>query len=248
MVSVVIPVYNCEAYIEETLSSIEAQDYKDIEVIAVNDGSSDGSAGRILDYVNHHNLKVALLDNRYKKGVAGARNTGIDGASGDYIAFIDADDSWRSDKVSRQVEFMTSHGAAFSFTGYEFADKDLTPLGKVVHVPEKIDYRHALKNTTIFTSTVMFDMEKLSREDIYFPDTDSEDTANWWKILKKVPYAYGLDEILTLYRRSEGTLSSNKLAAVKKIWRLYRRVEKLPLFYSAYCFVCYAARAVKRRL
>jgi teichuronic acid biosynthesis glycosyltransferase TuaG len=109
-------------------------------------------------------------------------------------------------------------------------------------------YEEALKNTTIFTSTVMFDMRKLTKDDIYFPNVESEDTANWWKILRLHGKAYGLDEALTLYRRSVGTLSSNKFKAVGRTWRLYRRTERLPLIKSLCCFTCYIARAVKRRL
>ncbi|MBQ9605645.1 MAG: glycosyltransferase family 2 protein, partial [Lachnospiraceae bacterium] len=60
--------------------------------------------------------------------------------------------------------------------------------------------------------------------------------------------AYGLDESLTLYRRSSGTLSSNKLTAIKRIWKLYREVEKLSVPYSAYCFIFYSFRAVMRRI
>ncbi len=248
MVSVVIPVFNCSAFIEETLDSVASQGIGDIEVIAVNDGSTDDSAEKIKNYVNPGGLDIKLVDNHHEKGVAGARNTGIDLALGDYIAFVDADDKWVNDKLSKQLIFMKRTGAAFSFTGYEFADEECRPLGKVVRVPETIDYAHALKNTTIFTSTVMFDMSELKKEDIYFPYIESEDTANWWKILKIVPFAYGLDEVLTYYRRSSATLSSNKLKAVKKTWNLYRKQEKLSLPYSVYCFACYIARALIRRI
>ena len=144
--------------------------------------------------------------------------------------------------------FMKEKDCEFSFTSYEFADEKCIPNGKKVHVPEKISYKQALKNTTIWTSTVMFDMTKLSKEDIYMPNVKSEDTACWWKILKKIDYAYGLDEILSFYRRSEGTLSSNKFEAIKRIWNLYRNVEHLNIIKSTYCFCWYAFRAVIRRV
>ena len=80
------------------------------------------------------------------------------------------------------------------------------------------------------------------------PHVPSEDTATWWKVLKKVHRAYGLDEALTLYRRSENTLSSNKMTAIQRIWNLYRNVEKLNPVYSAYCFVFWAIRALIRRI
>ena len=91
-------------------------------------------------------------------------------------------------------------------------------------------------------------MEKLKKEDIMMPEVPSEDTATWWKVLKKTGRAYGLDEQLTLYRRGSGTLSSNKMTAVQRIWNLYRNVEGLGVIYSAYCFVFWAVRAVARRI
>ena len=245
----------------------------DIEIIVVDDGSADGTPDIIGCYVNRRNEKVReefasdknvskltgyvnrtpvriiLLNNTEVKGAAGARNTGIKAATGRYIAFLDSDDRWRPGKLQKQLCFMDERKAAFSFTGYEFADALCRGTGNIVRVPEKISYKEALKNTTIFTSTVMFDMEKLKKEDILFPAVESEDTANWWKILRcNLSYAYGLDEALTLYRRGGGTLSSNKARAVKRVWNLYRRVEKLSLPYSLYCFMFYAVRAVKRRV
>ena len=120
--------------------------------------------------------------------------------------------------------------------------------GKKVYVPQKINYKEALKNTTIWTSTVMFDMEKLKKEDIFMPNVKSEDSATWWKILKKIDYAYGLNEVLSYYRRSSGSLSSNKLIAIKRIWNLYRNVEHLNIFYSFYNFCFWAFNAVRRRI
>ena len=244
-VSIVVPVYNASAYIADTILSVLGQDHKDIELILVDDGSSDQSARIAEEYSSD---KVRLLDNTEGKGAAGARNTGIKASTGRYLAFIDADDLWEKDKLSSQIEFMERTDAAFSFTGYEFADGQGRGLGKKVKVPDKISYREALKNTTIFTSTVMFDMEKLSKDDVLMPAVLSEDTATWWKVLKKIPFAYGLDRSLTLYRRPENSLSSNKIEAVRRIWNLYRKVEHLNIVYSIYCFCFWAVRAVARRV
>ncbi|MCR5775218.1 MAG: glycosyltransferase, partial [Lachnospiraceae bacterium] len=191
---------------------------------------------------------IRVVKNKHQKGAAGARNTGIDEARGRYIAFIDSDDKWVGEKIEKQIDFMRKKDSAFSFTGYEFADEKCKGTGKIVRVPESISYKEALRNTTIFTSTVMFDMDRLSKEDIVFPYIASEDTANWWKILRNNGPASGLDEALTLYRRSAGTLSSNKLEAIKRVWALYRKSERLSVPYSLYCFAGYAFRAVKRRV
>ncbi len=244
-VSVIVPVYNAASVIRETILSVQAQDYEDRELILVDDGSDDGTDDIISSYVSD---AVRILRNTKEKGAAGARNTGIENANGRYIAFLDADDLWSADKLSKQVSFMRDKDAAFSFTGYEFADERGTGLGKIVHVPEEITYKEALKNTTIFTSTVMFDLDKLSKEDIMMPYVKSEDTATWWKVLKSGHIGYGLDESLTLYRRMGRSLSSNKLEAMRRIWNLYRRTEHMGFFYSCWCFCHWAVRAVLRRV
>ena len=245
LVSVIIPVYNAGRFIKETIESVLNQTYENIELILVNDCSTDNSVEIIK---NIKDKRIKLINNEVNSKAAVSRNNGIKAAKGRYICYLDADDKWDKDKLKKQVEFMKEKDCAFSFTGYEFADENCVPNGKKVFVPDKITYEEALKNTTIWTSTVMFDMNKLSKEDIYMPNVKSEDTASWWKILKKIGYAYGLNEILSFYRRTEGTLSSNKFEAIKRIWNLYRNVENLNIFKSLSCFCGYAFRAVKRRV
>lgn len=244
-VSVVVPVYNASKCISDTIMSVMSQTYNDLELILVDDGSTDGTYEIMQGYEDE---RICVLRNSEGKGAADARNCGIKAAKGRYIAFIDADDKWLPDKLCKQIDFMKEKGAAFSFTGYEFADENCNPTGIKVRVPGTIKYSEALKNTTIFTSTVIFDMDKLEKEDIFMPRVVSEDTATWWKVLKKIDCAFGLDESLTLYRRLGKSLSSNKIEAVRRIWFLYRKVEHLNLFYSFYCFCFWAFRAVKRRV
>jgi len=94
----------------------------------------------------------------------------------------------------------------------------------------------------------MFDIRKIDKELLMMPCVKSEDTALWWKVLRMGYTAFGLDENLALYRRPGKSLSSNKLEAIRRIWNLYRQVEKLSLFHSMYYFCFWAFRAVKRRL
>ena len=115
-------------------------------------------------------------------------------------------------------------------------------------MPEKITYGEALKNTTIFTSTVMFDTFRISKDRLLMPNVKSEDTATWWKILRNGTIAYGLGESLTLYRRVGHSLSSNKIEAVRRIWNLYRRVEHLNRRESFRNFFGWGRNAVKRRV
>lgn len=248
LVSVIVPVFNAEKYIKRTVESVKAQTYDNWELILVNDCSSDNSLKIILDLADKDKrIKVISLDKN--SGPAVARNMGIKAAKGSFIAFLDADDLWLPEKLEKQLKFIEEKDCAFSYTSYKFADED----GNVIkthdiNLPEKLSYKQALKNTTIFTSTVMFNLEKIDKDDIYMLDVKSEDTATWWKILRKIDFAYGLNEPLSYYCRSHGTLSSNKAVAIRRIWNLYRKSENLNVFYAFYNFCFYALHAMGRRV
>ncbi len=246
-VSIIVPVYNAEEFLAETIAAVQRQKETDWELLLVDDCSTDGSRETI-ERCALEDDRIRLIAQMENAGAAAARNRGIEEAQGRYIAFLDADDLWKEERLSRELAFIQEKDAGFVFCGYEFADEKGIGTGKIVNVPETITYCQALKNTTIFTSTVLFDTEKIPKELIKMPLVKSEDTATWWNILRHGYKAYGLDENLVLYRRSAGTLSSNKLEAIRRIWYLYREVEGLGVVYSLYNFAFYAVRAVLRRI
>ena len=246
-VSIVVPVYNAARFLEDTIRSVQAQTEKDWELLLVDDCSTDESCD-VITRISESDSRVRLIRQAQNAGAAAARNRGICEATGKYLAYLDADDLWKPERLSKELAFLEKEKAAFVFCGYEFADENGRGTGKVVRVPKTLAYRQALKNTTIFTSTVLFDMTVLSKELLQMPLVKSEDTATWWKILRAGYQAHGLDENLVLYRRTAGTLSSDKLEAVRRIWFLYRKVEGLSVLYSMYNFVFYAIRAVLRRV
>lgn len=248
-ISIIVPVYQAEKFIRETMDSVRAQTYKNWELLLVEDCSSDGTADVIREYIREKEEdRIRLILQPYNQGAARARNRGLQEAKGRYIAYLDADDLWEPQKLEHELRFMKEKDAAFVFTGYEFADENGKGLGKIVRVPQTLTYKQALSNTTIFTTTVMFDTEKLSKDKLEMPVMKSEDTALWFRILRSGVTAYGLDENLVKYRRAGKTLSSNKLEALRRIWNLYRKAEGLSVAESAYHFCFWALRAVKRRL
>lgn len=244
-VSIIVPVYNAANYIEQTIQSILAQDYENWELLLVENGSTDESVAKIQAFEDAR-IRLIVMDGN--AGAANARNEGMRQTTGTYVSYIDADDLWVPDKLSKQLRFMQDKSAAFSFTGYEFADENAVGTGKIVRVPETLTYKQALSNTTIFTSTVMFDTRLIAKDKLYMPNVKSEDSALWFQILREGVIAYGLDENLVTYRRPGNSLSSNKLEAVRRIWNLYRKQERLNVFYSMYLFVGWAFRAVRRRV
>ena len=258
LVSIIVPVYNAGKYIEETIRMVEAQTYQDWELLLIDDCSTDNSRAVIEAYIKEREQKLSSEEQKKKEirliqrsengGAARTRNTGIEKAGGRYIAFLDADDIWMPDKLTKEIEFLQKKQAAFAFTSYEFGDEQARGTGKIVHAPEALTYEKALSRTVIFTSTVMIDTEKTGRGLVYMPIVKSEDTALWWKLLKNGFTAYGLDDVLTIYMRPPRSLSSNKLEAIRRIWYLYRKEEKLSLLKSCVCLVLWAYRAARRRM
>lgn len=248
-VSIIVPVYRAADYIAETIEMVKRQTYGNWELILVDDCSPDDSADIIKEICNLEETgRIRLIRKECNEGAAQARNTGIEAAVGRYIAFLDADDIWFPNKLERELAFMKEKQAAFVFSAYEFGDEDAKGTGKIVKAPERLTYKKALTRTVIFTSTVMFDMSKLNKAQIRMPNVESEDTAAWWKILKSGYTAYGLNEVLAIYRRPSKSLSSNKITAIKRIWNLYRKEEKLTISVSVFCFCMWAVRAVLRRI
>lgn len=128
-VSVVIPAYNAMAYLPEALDSVLAQTFTDYEVIVVNDGSSDHITTWI-DTVTDGRVRLVSQENR---GLAGARNTGIREAQGDYIAFLDADDIWHPTKLEKQVALMErSPAVGLVYTWMTLVNQAGQPTGRYV--------------------------------------------------------------------------------------------------------------------
>ena len=118
LVSVVMPVYNSEKYIKESIESVLGQTYINYELIIVNDASTDSSM-KIVEELSKTSNKIRIVHLLYNQGVSAARNIGIKNAVGEYIAFIDSDDIWLENKLEEQLDFMISNNLKFSFTAYE---------------------------------------------------------------------------------------------------------------------------------
>jgi teichuronic acid biosynthesis glycosyltransferase TuaG len=248
-VSIIVPVYQLEKFILQTIRCVQAQTYTDWELLLVEDCSRDNTDRVITEYLTEHpDPRIRLIRQEENLGAAEARNRGVRESVGRYIAYLDGDDIWEPEKLEHELAFLQEKKAAFAFTSYEFANAEGVGNGKVVHVPERLTYRQALKNTTIFTTTVMFDTARIDKELLEMPRIKSEDTALWWSILRKGYVAYGLDENLVRYRRPGKSLSSNKIEAIRRIWYLYRKAEGLNVFRSCYYFCFWAWRAVARRI
>lgn len=247
LVSIIMPVYNCEKYLDESIKSVKNQTYKNWELIIIDDDSTDNSWEKIEKNAKRYEDRIKSIRLFENKGAANARNTGLELAKGDYISFFDADDIWKENKLEEQIKFMQKNNYAFTYTSYTYLKKNSKK--EVKKVPSKLNYKDALKNTVILTSTVIIDIRKIDIQLLVMPNIKrGQDMATWWQILKQGNIAYGLDERLTIYRRRKDSLSFRKKIALKRTWNLYRNVEKFSILKSIYYYLCYMYNATKRRI
>lgn len=242
LVSIITPLYNSEKYIAETIESVLAQTYSNWEMIIVDDCSKDNST-KIVEEYQKKDRRIKLYRNEINKGVSYTRNRAIDLSQGKYIAFLDSDDLWKKEKLEKQIKFMEEKNVVLSYTAYEKINEDGSKRGEV-RVPDKLDYEELLKNCLIGFLTPIYRKEEL--KDFKFINSKAEDYIFWLSILKRINYAYGLNEILASYRVLNNSRSSNKIDIVKFHWKIYRKIEKLSLQRSIYYYLIYIKRGLKR--
>jgi glycosyltransferase involved in cell wall biosynthesis len=221
-VSVIIPVYGAEKYVAATVQSVLEQTYKNFEVLIIDDGSPDQSI-EICQQFTDPRIKIIRQQNR---GLAGARNTGIRHAQGDYLAFLDADDLWLPEKLEKHVEHLeNSPSVGVSFSCSAFIDETGKPLG-LYQKPKlrgitigNLLCRNPISNGSapvirrqVFEAIKFQDNLYGTVEDFYFDDRfrASEDIECWFRIAIQTEWQIeGIPEALTLYRVNSGGLSAN---------------------------------------
>ncbi|MED4600756.1 glycosyltransferase family 2 protein [Paenibacillus validus] len=239
LVSIITPVYNSEKYIGETIKSVLAQTHNNWEMLIVDDCSKDNTA-EVINGFNDPRIKYYKLEEN--SGAAVARNRALENAKGKYIAFLDADDMWKPNKIEKQLNFMIENKAGFSFTGYEILKEN---GNKVIKVPSKLNYSQFMKNTIIGTLTVMVNTDIVGEVRLVNVKKD-HDSMTWAKLLREGYLAYGLNESLAYYRKVEGSISNDKFKAAKNHWNNCRNLEKLSLPRCLYYFFFYGINAVKK--
>ena len=223
-VSVIMTGYTVEKYIAETISSVLAQTFTDFELLVIDDESKDRSI-EICESFTDSRIKIIHQKNR---GLAGARNTGIRHAQGEYLAFLDSDDVWRSPKLELHVQHLDANPlVGVSFCSSEFIDDDSRPLGnfqipKTKNItPELVLCRNPISNGSVpvIRRAVFADIEFIANfygtdEKFYFDDRfrQSEDIECWIRIALTTKWQIeGIPDALTLYRVNSGGLSANMM-------------------------------------
>jgi len=222
LVSVIMPCYNMEKYVGNSIASIQAQTYANWELLVVDDGSKDRSR-EILSRMASEDPRIKPIFLEQNRGITNARNTGLDHSSGRYIAFLDSDDLWEPEKLHKHIEFMATNDVAFTYSAYHRIKEDGTYIN-LKSVPPQLNYRKLLKKNEIGCLSVVIDKSKTGP--VHMPNLKHEDYATWLNVLRDTGFtAYGLQEPLAKYLVREGSVSRNKWRSMTWVYRIYRKQE-----------------------
>ena len=251
LVSVIMPVYNASDTVSGSIRSVLSQTRANLELITVDDGSSDTSVS-IIETIAASDPRIQLIRSEQNAGIAAARNRGILAAKGRYIAFLDSDDLWRPEKLEQQIAFMQLHQAALSATAYGIIDAKGNKAGSDRFPPaESMDYQKMLRGNPLGCLTVLIDRMELEKQGFHhplsFPIIRHEDYALWLSITKCGIPAWGLQEVLADYRVDNASASGNKLRSAKWTYEIYRNYLGLGRLKSISCFFSYLLEAVRKR-
>ena len=231
LVSIIMPSYNCGEYIKDTILSVQAQTYKNWEIIFMDDCSNDDTIRRVSE-LREKEPRIRLFQNKFNSGAAVSRNNALREAKGRWITFLDSDDLWEPTKLEKQVRFMEENGYAFSYTEYQEMDADGNLTGVTITGPKHITKRGMYNFCWPGCLTVMFDATKIGLiqiEDI----KKNNDYAMWLKVCQKAD-CFLLAETLAKYRRGRsGSVSSHSISTmIKWHYKLFREAEGMDIVSS----------------
>jgi teichuronic acid biosynthesis glycosyltransferase TuaG len=248
IVSVIMPCFNSEKFIEASIQSVLNQTFKDFELIVVDGGSSDNTI-KIIKKLASSDARLSLLENLEDQGPAHARYKGIIKSKGIYVAFLDADDLWLNNKLYLQINFMNENDLSFSYTRYRTINETGSKTGCLIPMYRSYNFTQALGRRGIGTLTVVLKKSMLTKDIIeHYGKSHGEEYLWWLLILKKGAVAQLLDIDTARYRNVGDSLSTHRFIHQKTLWNTYRNEINLTFFSSVFFYTTYILDASLRKI
>tara|TARA_R110002124_G_scaffold17175_3_gene72173 strand:- start:3751 stop:4485 length:735 start_codon:yes stop_codon:yes gene_type:complete len=240
LVSIIMPGFNCSKTLARAFCSVINQTHTNWELLFIDDASTDNTI-EIAESIRDYRIKVFRSDVN-SGGAVTPRNRAIYLAKGKYIAFLDSDDSWESNKLELQLNAMVLNRCYAACSAYRRVKND--KVISVVKPPSIISYSKLLNSNHIANLTGIYDCEVLGK--FYQKDIGHEDYLMWLKILAKTD-CICVKDVLASYSISETSLSSNKFEAIKWHFNILSKELELPFFNLYFRFFCYVYNAILKR-
>lgn len=244
LVSIIMPCLNGSLTIHQAIQSVLLQEHKSVELIIIDDGSTDDSVKIISDYQSA-DARVKLIINRGTRGVSFARNLGLLSANGNYIAFLDSDDYLLPHSIASRLSSAYRNSANVVYGPY----LRLLPDGRLSKVtpPDKISFKDMLRKNYVGNLTGMYRREYFG--EVLQSNIRHEDYLMWCNLIKKVDFAYSTGiEPIAVYRVSNSSLSGNKVKAFVWHWMVLRRGLGLSVLKAFYLQAWYFSYSIVERL
>lgn len=234
LVSIIMPSYNTERLIADSIESVLNQTYQNWELIIVDDCSTDNTDMVVASFTDS---RIKYLKNEKNSGAAVSRNRALREAKGKWIAFLDSDDLWASEKLEKQIKFMEENDYHFSYTNYEKIDEELNKLNIFVSGPKEVTEKDMYRYCWVGCLTVMYDAEQVGL--IQIKDIKkNNDYAMWLQVSKKAN-CYLLSENLAKYRIRKKSISHDKLSKkLKSHYDLFHYCDEKPAI-VAFWYACW---------
>lgn len=240
-VSIILPAYNSEKFISNTIDSILNQSYSNWELLITDDSSVDCTVNIVKHYqIIDNRIRLFILPNN--SGVALARNNSLKYAKGQYIAFCDSDDIWHYNKLEKQLDFLATHKIGFTCSGYNRYNPYFEFLGSVIP-PHVLYYNDLLKYCPIGTSTVILDRSIINN--IFFPNIRRrQDYALWLKVFKEIGTTMCMSDVLVDYTVRQNSISSNKLFAARDHFFVLKKYSDISNITAVFYFFHYMINGI----
>ena len=232
-VSIIMPYYKKSNYVDETVNSILNQTFKEFEIIIVDDELSDNST-KVLNRIKQLDKRINIFKNKKNLGAGQSRNNAINLCNGEFIAFCDCDDLWKSNKLETQLKIMHKLNLEFSHTSYEIIDKKNSKIG-YRHAKENLSFLQLQKSCDIGLSTVILKKNLFDNKKFRFGETKTkEDYILWLLLAKNDIIIFGIKDCLVSWRKSKDSLSSSTFQKIYdgyKVYKVYLQYSTLKSFY-----------------
>ena len=237
-----MPAFNAAKTIRASIESVVNQTYKDWELIVIDDYSADNTTELVKSI---DDSRIRLIINEQNLGTSSTRNIGIIEAISDWIAFLDSDDIWHKDKLEKHLHFIIKTNADISYTGTSYMNKSGQISKYNLPAVQEFNYKNLLRRNIMSCSSVIVRRE-LMKTALFEKGFIHEDYVAWLKILRKVEYAYGLNEPLLIYRLSANSKSSGRIHSAIQTYGAYRAVGYNKIY--SFCLTLrYSLHSISKR-
>ncbi len=222
LVSVIMPAFNAENFIEVAVHSVISQTYSNWELFIIDDASTDATLSKAEELAKQE-VRIKIIRNKKNAGTGISRNKGIKAAQGDFIAFLDADDKWKPKKLEIQLEVMQQQDASVCFSSYQPINENGNSRNEIIEALPILTYQKLLKSNYLGNLTGIYNTKKLGK--IYAPEIRKrQDWALWLEAVEKGGPAIGVQRCLAKYRVRKGSISGNKFEMLKYNFKVYHKV------------------------